>query len=124
MTGKQRAEYRKQAHALDPVLHIGKGGLTDAVINQLEEALSTRELVKIKVLLETSPDMPKDIAPQIAGALGAEVIQVIGGCIVFYKYNSKLHELERQKKENIKKAAAVRKKKETEAAAKKEKSKR
>lgn len=104
MTGKERAKFRAEANSLEPVFHMGKGGLTQAVINQTEEVLKTRELIKIKVLLETTPESPKEIAPKIAEAVQAEIIQVIGGCMIFYKYNPELHEEAKRKAEAIAKA--------------------
>lgn len=92
MTGKERAEKRAEANALDPLFHIGKEGVTDAVLHQLEEAYNTRELVKIKLHLETSPVTPREAADALAAASGSDVIQVIGGVIVLYRYNKKLHE--------------------------------
>lgn len=92
MTGKERAEKRAEANGLDPLFHIGKEGVTDAVLRQLEEAYNTRELLKVKVHLETSPVSPREAADALAAASGSEVIQVIGGVIVLYRYNKKLHE--------------------------------
>ena len=92
MTGKERAKFRAEANALEPVFYMGKGGLTDAVLREIADVFNTRELVKVKVLLETTPQSPKEIAPQIAAFMQAEIIQVIGGCMVFYKYNPALHE--------------------------------
>ncbi|MBQ6020906.1 MAG: YhbY family RNA-binding protein [Clostridia bacterium] len=92
MTGKERAEKRAEANALEPLFHIGKEGVTDAVLRQLEEAYNTRELLKIKVHLETSPVTPREAADALAAASGSDVIQVIGGVIVLYRYNKKLHE--------------------------------
>ncbi|MBE6818463.1 MAG: ribosome assembly RNA-binding protein YhbY [Ruminococcaceae bacterium] len=92
MTSKQRARFRAQANRLEPLFQSGKGGISDALIQQVEEALTARELIKIKVLLETTPESPKAIAAQLAEATGSEVIQVIGGSIVLYRYSEKLHE--------------------------------
>ena len=92
MTGKERAEKRAEANSLEPLFHIGKEGVTDAVLHQLEEAYNTRELLKVKVHLETSPVTPREAADALAAASGSDVIQVIGGVIVLYRYNKKLHE--------------------------------
>ncbi len=71
---------------------MGKGGISDAFINQVDGALNARELIKFKVHLETSPTTPREAANEIADKTGAEVIQVIGGVIVLYRFNPKLHE--------------------------------
>lgn len=91
MTGKERAEFRSQANLLVPIFQIGKGGVTDAVVQQLESVFKTRELVKLRVHLETSPDKPDRVAEVLAERTGCEVIQVIGGVVVVYRYNEELH---------------------------------
>lgn len=103
MTGKERAEKRAEANTLDPLFHIGKEGITDAVLHQLEEAYNTRELVKIKLHLETSPVSPREAADALAAASGSDVVQVIGGVIVLYRYNKKLHEKKPEQKPAAKK---------------------
>ena len=55
MTGKERAALRAQANGLDPLFQVGKGGVSDALIKQTDDALTARELIKLKVLLETAP---------------------------------------------------------------------
>ena len=98
MTGKERAEWRAKANHLEPLFQLGKGGISDAFIDAVNGALNTRELIKFKVLLETSPLTPREAANEVAEKTGAEVIQVIGGVIVLYRYNPKLHEDEKKKK--------------------------
>lgn len=98
MTGKERACWRSKANSLEPLFQLGKGGISDAFIEQVDGALNTRELIKFKVLLETSPITPREAADEIAEKTSSEVIQVIGGVIVLYRYNPKLHEEEKAKK--------------------------
>lgn len=97
MTGKERAEWRGKANSLEPLFQLGKGGISDAFIEQVDGALNTRELIKFKVLLETSPITPREAADEVAAKTNAEVIQVIGGVIVLYRFNPKLHEEEKKK---------------------------
>ena len=59
MTSKERAALRAESHHLDPIFQIGKGGLSEAFYKQVDEALTTRELIKVRVLLETTPISPK-----------------------------------------------------------------
>ncbi len=87
MTGKERAQFRAQANSLEPLFQIGKGGISDTLIAQTADALRKRELIKIKVLLESAPESPREFADKLAEATGSEVIQVVGGSIVFYKEN-------------------------------------
>ena len=82
MTGKERAAYRAQANTLEPLFQIGKSGVTEAVAAQLMTAYNTRELVKIRVLLDSSPDMPRAAAQKLAEMTESEIIQVIGGVVV------------------------------------------
>lgn len=97
MTGKERAEWRGKANSLEPLFQLGKGGISDAFIEQVDGALNTRELIKFKVLLETSPITPREAADEVAARTNADVIQVIGGVIVLYRFNPKLHEEEKKK---------------------------
>ena len=118
MTGKERAAFRAQANHLEPLFQVGKGGMSDALIKQTDDALRARELIKVKVLLESSPITPRETADELAAATGAEVIQVIGGVIVLYRESPELKEKARQKEKNKKMAA--KKAKEKLYAAKKE----
>jgi len=104
LTSKERAEWRSKANALKPITQIGKNGLNDGTLSGIDEALTARELIKVKVLLETSPIRPKDAAQEIAAATGAEVIGVVGGVIILYRYSQELHDKEKQKAANIRKA--------------------
>ena len=105
MTGKERAAFRAQANHLEPLFQVGKGGMSDALIKQTDDALRARELIKVKVLLESSPITPRETADELAKATGAEVIQVIGGVIVLYRESPELKEKALQKEKNKKMAA-------------------
>lgn len=105
MTGKERAAFRAQANSLEPLFQIGKGGMSEALIKQTDDALRARELIKVKVLLESSPETPRQVADALAEATKADVIQVVGGVIVLYRESPELREKLAQKEKN-KKAAA------------------
>ena len=92
MTSKERAALRAQANSLEPLFQVGKGGVNDALIAQTEDAFRTRELLKLKVLLETAPKSPREIAEEIAKATNSEVVQVVGGSMIFYRENPKLND--------------------------------
>ena len=98
MTSKERARLRAEANGLDPIFQIGKEGVTEAVVAQIEDTFNTRELFKIKVHLETSPEGPKELAQKIAEATGCDIIQVIGGTIVVYRINLILRQKAAEKK--------------------------
>lgn len=101
MTSKERAELRGQANTLEPLFQVGKGGMSDNLITQTDDALRAHELIKLKVLTETSPLTAREAAQALAEATNAEVVQVIGGVMILYRYNPKLHE----KKKTVGRAA-------------------
>ncbi len=105
MTSKERAKLRAEANVLDPIFQIGKEGVTDAVIAQIEDTFNTRELFKIKVHLESAPEGPKEIAQKLAEATGCDIIQVIGGTIVVFRINLILRQKEAEKKKRLKEKA-------------------
>lgn len=96
MTSKERAQFRAQANTLEPLFQIGKGGFSQALVDQTADALRKRELIKLKVLLDSAPESPREFADKLAEATGSEVIQVVGGSIVLYK--EKTEEDEKKKK--------------------------
>ncbi len=85
MTSKERAQLRAKANPLEPIIQIGKDGISDNLITQADDVLDARELIKIRVHLETAPESPREFADKLAAKLEAEVIQVIGGIIVIYR---------------------------------------
>ena len=87
MTSKQRAYLRGLANTIDAIVHVGKGGVSDAMIKQADDALTARELIKGKAL-EASPISSRDAAEQLAAATSAEVVQVIGRVFVLYRRNA------------------------------------
>ncbi len=91
MTSKERAALRAQANSIDVLFQVGKGGISDTLIEQTNDALKARELIKLKVLTETSPVSTREAADEIAAKTGSQVVQVIGGVIVLYKENPELH---------------------------------
>lgn len=111
MTSKERAAWRAKANTLEPIIQIGKEGITDNLITQIDDTLDVRELIKIRVHLETAPQTPKEFAPQLADALQAEVIQVIGGVIVLYRKADPDKIAEKKKKRGSGSAKAKAKKK-------------
>ena len=119
MTSKERAALRGQANTLDVLFQVGKGGMSDALIEQTDGALRTRELIKLRVLTETSPLTPREAAEEIAAKTGSEVVQVIGGVIVLYRYNPKLHEDKPKKTVKKKSTPSEERKKKYKAATKK-----
>jgi RNA-binding protein len=89
MTGKERAALRAEAHHLSPTVHVGQHGITSALIESLDDALRTRELVKVQ-LGRNADVSPKEAAKELAEATGAEVVQVIGKTTTLYRLNQEL----------------------------------
>lgn len=85
---KQRAQLRRMANALEPVLQIGKGGIGNTVTQQIADALRARELIKVTVL-ETAPCEAREAARLLAEQTGADIVQVIGRRLVLFLPNPK-----------------------------------
>ena len=84
MTGKQRASLRKIAATLQPIFQIGKQGVTENLMKQLDDALEAREIIKITIL-ETAGENTKELCNEIARELGAEPVQAIGSKFTIYR---------------------------------------
>ncbi len=84
LTGKQKRFLRAEAHHLDPIFQVGKGGVNDAMLAQLREVLEVRELIKVRIL-DNCEDDKNDVAVELAEGTGAELVQLIGLTVVLYK---------------------------------------
>jgi RNA-binding protein len=90
LTSKQRAELRAEAHHLHAAVHIGHQGLTPALVQSLDDALRTHELVKVQ-LVRQADVKPRDAAQELAAAVSADVVQVIGRTATLYRENPELN---------------------------------
>ena len=88
LTSKQRAYLRSLAAEADTILQIGKGGISENVLQQVEEALTARELVKGRVL-EASLLTAREACDALCEACGADGVQCIGSKFVLYRQNKK-----------------------------------
>ena len=86
LTSKQRAYLRGIASGYETIFQIGKGGISENLIQQVEDALRKRELIKLRVL-DNSMLTAREAADQLAEAVRADVIQVIGSRFVLFKRN-------------------------------------
>ena len=93
LTGKQRSYLKGLANNLEPIFQIGKNGLSDNFLKQVEEALETRELIKIKIL-QNSLLEARETATEIADSLDAEFVQSIGSKFVLYKESKENKKIE------------------------------
>ena len=89
LSSKERAVLRAEAHHLTSSVHVGQHGLTDTVRQTLDDDLRTHELVKIQFTKSSGVDV-KDAANELAGALGADVVQVIGKTATLFRENPEL----------------------------------
>lgn len=88
LTGKQKTYLKGLAHTMQPIIQIGKNGVNEMLVKTIEDALEARELIKVSVLQNCMED-PKTLAIDIADVLNAEVVQVIGKTVIFYKESRK-----------------------------------
>lgn len=93
LTGKQRAYLRGLANDMQPIFQMGKNGIEETFLKQVEEALEKRELIKIKVL-ENSGLETREASDYICEKIKAEGIQAIGSKIVLYKKSKKNPKIE------------------------------
>ena len=84
MTTKQRAALRAMANTIDPVLHIGKDGISDNLVKQAWDALEARELIKGTVLQNASLTA-REACDALCERVHAEPVQVIGSRFVIYR---------------------------------------
>ncbi|MGE5329141.1 MAG: ribosome assembly RNA-binding protein YhbY [Deltaproteobacteria bacterium] len=88
LNSKQRAYLRSLANKTEPIVHVGKTGVNENLIKQIDDALEAREIVKITVLNNSSEEA-KGISDDIANSTNSEVVQVIGKKITLYRKSKK-----------------------------------
>lgn len=88
LSGKQRAYLRSIGTNLDAIFQLGKNGIEEGFLNQIEEALEAKEIIKVNVLRNSEYDA-REACDEICCRIGAEPIQVIGNKFVIYKKSKK-----------------------------------
>lgn len=88
LTAKQKKHLRGLAHALHPLVQIGKEGMTEALTRKVHLELDNHELIKVKVG-EGAEGTARDLAPTLAASVNAEMVQRIGHIIVLYRRHRK-----------------------------------
>lgn len=88
LTGKQRSFLRALAHPLKPVVQIGHGGLTEAVLTAIDGALSTHELIKVRITGKEDASAT-ELALEVEAGTRSHVAQVIGKTLVVYRARKK-----------------------------------
>ena len=84
LTSKQRAQLRGLANSLEPIVHIGKEGISDSLVKQADEALEARELIKCKAL-ENAMLTAKEACAELSVRTRSEGVQVIGSRFVLFR---------------------------------------
>lgn len=84
LTSKQRSHLKGLANTIDPIFQLGKSGISENFVKQIDDALETREIVKVNVLKNCMLD-PTEVANEIAEKLKAEYVQSIGRKFVIYR---------------------------------------
>lgn len=106
LTSKERAELRARANTLETTLIVGKGGISPALLEDVQIQLDNRELVKGKVL-EAAMLTPREASDAICQATGADGVSVVGNKFVIYRVSEKLREQRNQTGRAKRKAVSV-----------------
>ena len=88
MNSKDRAYLRSLANTIEPILQVGKSGINNNLIKQVNDALEARELIKITVL-ETAPEDANDVSIELSNSTNSIVVQVLGRKITLYRKRKK-----------------------------------
>lgn len=89
LNGRQKAFLRSQGMTLDPVVNIGKEGVTPTVVSAAAEAIARRELIKVRVL-QNCPEEPEDAIEMLAERVDCDLVQKIGRNALLFCRNPKL----------------------------------
>ena len=104
LTSKQRAQLRGLANDIDTIVQVGKDGIGENLIKQVNDALEARELIKGRVL-ENSMYTAREAAEELKVAARCEVVQVIGSKFVLFRYqhnkDKRKIELEKDRKRSV-----------------------
>lgn len=92
LTGKQRSYLKSLAHNLDPLFQLGKNGLSDNFIKEVDTALENRELIKINILNNSMMDT-EEVSKGLIKVLGAEFVQNIGNKVIIYRESKENKEI-------------------------------
>ena len=84
LTGKQRQYLKGLAHALSPIVRVGKGGVTDSVIAETRKSLESHELIKVRVDVDDGAER-KELAAKLASAADAQLAGSIGKIAILYR---------------------------------------
>ncbi len=84
LTPRERASLKGRAHALEPIVHVGHAGLTDAVVAETDRALTAHELIKVKIGAADRHDRA-ELAEQLCARTDAAAVQSVGKVVVLWR---------------------------------------
>jgi len=93
LTSKQRQYLRGLAHPLEPVVRVGRAGVTPSVIEETKRSLHAHELIKVRIENDESSDR-KAIAEELAKACDADLAGTIGKLAILYRAREEDPEIE------------------------------
>jgi RNA-binding protein len=83
LTPRQRAELKARAHALEPAVYVGKAGVQDSLVREIDRALTAHELIKIKI--DAEREERQSIADDVSDRTDAAVVQRVGKVVVLWR---------------------------------------
>ncbi len=83
LTPRQRAELKARAHALEPAVYVGKAGVQESIVLEIDRALTANELIKMKI--EADREARASMAAIVADRTGATVVQRVGKVVVLWR---------------------------------------
>jgi len=86
LKGYQRGYLTRKAHGLQPVVHLGKQGLTDQVVAAVDQALADHELIKVKFV--NFKDERSELAAQVGSRIDATLVRVVGNVAIYYRHQT------------------------------------
>lgn len=86
LNSKRRAALRSLGVKENPIVRIGKEGMSENIVKSLEDAITARELVKVKILNNSDAEV-KESATFLAEKTGSEIVHIMGGTILFFREN-------------------------------------
>jgi RNA-binding protein len=93
LTAKQKQFLRGLAHPMSPIVRVGRGGVSDAVVEETKKSLSSHELIKVRVDADDSATR-KELAEKLASATDSQVAGMIGKTLILYRERDEDPEIE------------------------------
>lgn len=85
LSSKERNYLRKLAHDIDPIVRIGKNGITDTLLESIKQAINKQELIKVKILQNSKEQTDRQLISKIEQYCNCDAIYDIGHTMIFFK---------------------------------------